>query len=97
MALSVHYFVSASPTGGGTVWKRGNVESDLRSLKQTVRLHRLAVQSVDLMKKELMVAVVAYNLVRAILCLAARQSGFIHDNSVLPERTTSSRTASGLC
>jgi len=55
--------------------KRGHVESDLRSLKQTVRLHRLAVQSIDMMEKELMVAVVAYNLVRAIMCLAARQSG----------------------
>lgn len=55
--------------------KRGNIESDLRSLKQTVRLRRLAVQSVDMMEKELMVAVVAYNLVRTVMCLAARQSG----------------------
>jgi hypothetical protein len=55
--------------------KRGNIESDLRSLKQTVRLHRLAVQSVDMMEKELMAAVVAYNLVRTIMCLAARQHG----------------------
>jgi len=55
--------------------KRGNVETDLRNLKQTVRLRRLAVQSLDMMEKELMVAVVAYNLVRAIMCLAARQSG----------------------
>ena len=55
--------------------KRGNIETDLRSLKRTVRLHRLAVQSVDMMEKELIAAVVAYNLVRTVMCLAARRHG----------------------
>jgi hypothetical protein len=55
--------------------RRWGIESDLRSLKQTVRLHRLMVQSVDLMQKELLAAVLAYNLVRAIMCLAARHAG----------------------
>jgi len=55
--------------------RRWGVESDLRSLKQTVRLRRLMVQSVDLMQKELLAAVLAYNLVRAIMCLAARSAG----------------------
>ncbi|HUM07697.1 MAG TPA: IS4 family transposase [Acidocella sp.] len=54
---------------------RWNIETDLRNLKQTVRLHHLNVQSADLMEKELLAAVLAYNLVRAMMCLAARQTG----------------------
>ena len=55
--------------------KRWHIETDLRSLKQTMRLNRLLVQSVDMMEKELLAAVLAYNLVRAIMCVAARQAG----------------------
>lgn len=54
--------------------KRWNVETDLRSLKQTVRLQRIAVQSVDMMEKELLAATLAYNLVRMIMLLAARNA-----------------------
>lgn len=54
---------------------RWNIETDLRSLKQTVRLHRLSSKSVAMMEKELLLAVSAYNLVRAVQCLAARQAG----------------------
>ena len=56
----------------GTRWY---IETDLRSLKQTVRLNHLSVQSVDMMEKELLAAVLAYNLVRAVMCLAARKAG----------------------
>ena len=55
--------------------KRWNVETDLRSLKQTVRLQRIAVQSPEMMEKELLAAVLAYNLVRAVMVLAARKAG----------------------
>jgi putative transposase len=55
--------------------KRWNVETDLRGLKQTVRLQRIAVQSPEMMDKELLAAVLAYNLVRAIMVLAARKAG----------------------
>jgi hypothetical protein len=55
--------------------KRWNIETDLRSLKQTMRLNRLSVQSVDMMEKELLAAVLAYNLVRAVMCVAARSAG----------------------
>jgi hypothetical protein len=55
--------------------KRWRVEDDLRSLKQTVRLQRIAVQSVDMLEKELLTAVLAFNLVRAIMILAARRAG----------------------
>jgi hypothetical protein len=52
---------------------RWNVETDLRSLKQTVRLHQLSSKSVDMVEKELLLAISAYNLVRAVMCLAARR------------------------
>lgn len=55
--------------------KRWNVESDLRGLKQTARLQRVAVQSVEMMEKELLAAVLAYNLVRAVMVMAARKAG----------------------
>jgi len=55
--------------------RRWNIETDLRSLKQTVRLRHLAVKSDDILEKELLMAVAAYNLVRAVMYLAARQSG----------------------
>jgi hypothetical protein len=55
--------------------RRWNVETDLRSLKQTVRLQRLSVQSVEMMEKELLTAILAYNLVRTIMMLAARKRG----------------------
>jgi hypothetical protein len=54
--------------------RRWNIETDLRSLKQTVRLQRIAVQSVDMMEKELMMAVTAYNLVRALMFQAAKRA-----------------------
>ncbi|MEK7215181.1 MAG: IS4 family transposase [Chloroflexota bacterium] len=64
---------------------RWNIETDLRSLKQTVRLHRIDVQSQAMMEKELLLAISAYNLVRAVMTLAAqaaaipvRQLSFTH-------------------
>jgi hypothetical protein len=54
--------------------RRWNIETDLRSLKQTVRLQRISAHSADMMEKELLVAVMAYNLVRAIMFLAARRA-----------------------
>jgi putative transposase len=53
---------------------RWNIETDLRSLKRTVRLHHMAVKSPAMLEKELLMAVCAYNLVRAVMCLAARKS-----------------------
>ena len=53
---------------------RWNIETDLRSLKQTVRLHRITAHSADMMEKELLVAVMAYNLVRAIMFQAAQRA-----------------------
>lgn len=54
--------------------KRWRIETDLRSLKQTLRLHHVTAQSADMADKELLVAVLAYNLVRTVMYLAAQRS-----------------------
>jgi putative transposase len=53
---------------------RWNVETDLRSLKRMVGLHQLSSKSLDMVEKELLLAVAAYNLVRAVMYLAARRA-----------------------
>jgi hypothetical protein len=50
---------------------RWNIETDLRSLKREVRLHMLTAKSKDMVEKELVLAVAAYNLTRAAINQAA--------------------------
>lgn len=54
--------------------QRWNIETDLRSLKRTVQLHHIHAKSEDMMEKQLLMAVSAYNLVRAVMCMAARRN-----------------------
>jgi len=54
--------------------RRWRIETDLRSLKQTVHLYRLNAHSADTMEKELLIGVMAYNLVRAIMFQAAQRA-----------------------
>lgn len=54
---------------------RWNIETDLRSLKQTLHLHSLTTRSVPLVAKELVLAVAAYNLVRGTMYAAAHAAG----------------------
>jgi putative transposase len=54
---------------------RWNIETDLRSLKRTVRLHQLTAKSPEMTEKELLLAFSAYNLVRAVMCMAAHKAG----------------------
>lgn len=54
--------------------QRWPIETDLRSLKRTVQLHHIAVHTTDLLEKELLIAMSAYNLVRAVMCLAAKRA-----------------------
>ncbi len=56
---------------------RWNIETDLRSLKRTVGLHQLSSKSLDMVEKELLLAMAAYNLVRAVMCLAARRANLM--------------------
>jgi hypothetical protein len=53
---------------------RWNIETDLRSLKRTVGLQQMESQSPDMVEKELLLAIAAYNLIRAVMCLVARRA-----------------------
>ena len=54
---------------------RWYVETDLRSLKTTIRLHHLTGKSKAMIEKELLIAITAYNMLRAVMGWAAAQSG----------------------
>jgi len=69
--------------------QRWNMELDLRTLKGTMRLHQLRGKSTEAIEKELLIAVVAYGLVRAFMALAAQRAG-------LPPRRLSFTRAYGL-
>jgi hypothetical protein len=51
--------------------KRWRIETDLRSLKRTVHLQHVTARQPSMMEKEILTAIAAYNLVRAIMALAA--------------------------
>ena len=53
---------------------RWNVETDRRSLKRTLDLNPLSSKSAAMVEKELLPAVAACNLVRAVMCLAAQRA-----------------------
>jgi Transposase DDE domain len=53
--------------------KRQHIETDLRSLKRTVRLHHISAHNQTMMEKDLLMAMAAYNLVQAVRALAARR------------------------
>jgi putative transposase len=54
---------------------RWNVETDLRSLKRTVDLHHVSSKTKDMVEKEVLMAVSAYNVVRAVMYLSACSAG----------------------
>jgi putative transposase len=57
-----------------TLYKeRWHIETDLRSLKEQVRLHTIPARSPDMVIIELLMAVASYNLIRAVMREAARQ------------------------
>jgi hypothetical protein len=53
---------------------RWYVETDLRSLKQHLELCRMSGRSVDVLEKELIMAMTTYNLVRAVMRTAAEKA-----------------------
>jgi len=55
--------------------RRWNIETDLRSLKQTLHLGQLRSKSTKMVAKELISGVMAYNLVRAVQIAAAQSAG----------------------
>ncbi|HYM12280.1 MAG TPA: IS4 family transposase [Bryobacterales bacterium] len=54
---------------------RWNIETDLRSLKRTVELHRVTSKSIAMVEKEVLMAICAYNVVRAVMYLSASKAG----------------------
>jgi len=54
---------------------RWNMETDLRSLKRTLELHQLTSKTKAVVEKEVLMAVCAYNVVRATMYLSASQAG----------------------
>lgn len=54
--------------------RRWHVELDIRSLKQTLRLHSLSSKTPEMAEKELLLAIAGYNLVRSVQMAAAQQA-----------------------
>jgi putative transposase len=52
--------------------RRWDIELDIRSLKQTLRLHSLTSKSPEMVEKELLLGIAGYNLVRSVQMEAAR-------------------------
>jgi hypothetical protein len=59
----------------GLYGQRWGIETDLRTLKSTLRLDQLTCTTPDMVAKEIEMGITAYNLVRALICLASKQSG----------------------
>lgn len=55
--------------------QRWSIETDLRTLKGTLHLEQLRCTTPEMVAKELDLAMAAYNLIRAVICLAAQQAG----------------------
>src|SRR5437764_468378 len=67
---------------------RWNVETDLGSPKRTVDLHPVSSKSQGMVEKEVLMAIIAYYLVRAVQYLSASRPGDDTLRSVaLPART----------
>lgn len=57
--------------------QRWNVELDLRHVKTTLDMERLEGHSVDIVRKELLLGLLAYNLLRGLMTQAALQAGVL--------------------
>jgi hypothetical protein len=54
--------------------RRWDMELDIRSLKQTLRMHSLNSKTPEMAEKELSLAIAGYNLVRSVQMAAAREA-----------------------
>jgi DDE family transposase len=68
--------------------ERWHIETDLRSLKEQVKLHSISAKTPQMAATELLLAVAAWNLIRAVMGEAARQIG------IEPRRLSFSRSRS---
>lgn len=75
-AETLYLFTTLHESAGEVVAlykERWNIETDLRSLKDQVRLHTIPARSPDLVASELLIAIASYNLIRAVMAEAAQQ------------------------
>ena len=56
----------------GQRWK---VETDIDTLKTELRLSQLTCKTAQMVEKEIEIAMLSYNLVRAVICQKAQQEG----------------------
>ena len=54
--------------------RRWDIELDIRSLKQTLRMHSLSSKTPEMVEKELLLAIAGYNLVRSVQMAAAEKA-----------------------
>ncbi|MCI5065105.1 IS4 family transposase [bacterium] len=88
--LELFLFTTCSETSAslvGLYGKRELIENDIRSLKYTLGMEMLHAHDPDVLEKELILGVVAYNLIRACLAKAAKVLG------IEPRRISFSRGA----
>lgn len=71
--------------------QRWHAELDLRSIKQALGMERLSCKSAAMVRRELWVHLLAYNLIRAVMAQAAAQSG------TLPRQLSFSGTVQTVC
>jgi hypothetical protein len=55
--------------------QRWTIETDLRTLKRELRFDQLTCSTPDMATKEIEMGIAAYNLIRAVICIASAQSG----------------------
>jgi len=66
---------AVSPTEAAALYaQRQHVETDIRDLKTGLQLDRMTSRSADMVYKEVLLAIVAYNLVMQVRRLAAQQA-----------------------
>jgi hypothetical protein len=76
--LKLHLFTTLDLTADEILSLYGlrwNVETDLRTLKKTIRLEMLDCRTPTMVAKELILATTAYNLVRAVINDSAQRTG----------------------
>lgn len=71
-----HYAADELATLYGQRWQ---IETNLRHLKQTMKMDVLHCETVDGVLKELTMFALVYNLVRAVMCVAAQRQGVAVD------------------
>jgi Transposase DDE domain len=77
-ALTLWLFTTVADTSAELAARyrqRAEVETDIRDLKHTLALDRLTAKSAGMVEKELVVGVLAFNLVNQVRRLAAREAG----------------------